>query len=239
MLIFKGKDLIDFSFKLSRIHKAALPNAVRFSLNDAAKDVKFNTLQKHAKKEFKQKKPSFFKAFSGHQLASGYDISKMKSTAGMIKENPKSPLKNKKSRASTDIREQQTAGTIERKSYMFSKESRGSKGLVKKSAITFLNKKPIVSKNKKTFIFYANQANKTKRPLLVKKGRKGILVKVNRVLKRKGFLALTTPIASYEKDRKIKLRTRHPFVNNAAIESGKKLNNFFIKNAKAQLNRFK
>ena len=56
MLQFDSDKLIKFSHTLSKIHKSALPNSVRFSLNDAAKDVKFKTIHTHAQKEFDVKK---------------------------------------------------------------------------------------------------------------------------------------------------------------------------------------
>lgn len=232
MLEFKGNSLLDFSCKLSKMHKAALPNAVRFSLNDAAKDVKFNTLQKHAKSEFDVRKPTFFKAFSGYKVAEGYDIGKMKSTVGMIKGNPKNP----KSKASTQIGEQQSAGNIPNKSYVRAIEQTNNKGLLKPSYSKLVNIKPIVSDS--DFFEKAVQSRKEKKPLLVRKNNKGVLVKVRKISKKTATPITTEPIANYQKNRTVKLKTKHPFLNNASIESGKKLNKFYVKNAKKQIERF-
>ena len=145
MLQFKGENLINFSHKLSKMHRSALPNAVRFTLTDAAKDVKFNTLAKHAKKEFTVRKPSFFRAFSAYKAASGFNISSMKSTAGMTK-------KDSKSVASTEIGKQQYAGTVPNRAYIGTKEQRTSRGLLKKSYKDLTSIKPIVTTKEDYFL---------------------------------------------------------------------------------------
>lgn len=235
-LHYKNNNLIKYSFKLDQVHKAALPNAIRFTLNDAAKDVKFNTLLKHAKKQFDVKKPSFFRAFSRFQQAKGFKISQMFSVAGMVK-GP-----NSKSKASTEIGQQQIAGVLYNKSFLAAKNQRTSKGLVKKSYKTVRNIKPISTKKGLNFFADAQRAKESKRPLLIRKNNKGVLVKVNRIRKgskkRKAFV-FTTPIASYKRERRIDLRTKRPFLNDAAIESGKKINSFYIKNAEKQIKRFR
>lgn len=229
-LEYKGNKLIDFSFKLNKIHRAALPNAVRFTLTDAAKDVKFKTLIKSANKFFDVKKRNFFRAFSAYKPATGFDISKMASVAGMTK--GKSPTS--KSVASTEIGQQQFAGTIENKSFMPAKNQKTPKGTVKKAYKDLRKIKPIVTKKGKSFFPDVEKARKTNTPLLIKKNNKGILVKVGKSKKK----LKTTPIASYEKDRKINLVKARPFLNYAAKESGKKLNTFFKKNAEKQIARF-
>jgi hypothetical protein len=254
MLQFTSDKLIDFSHKLSRIHKAALPNAVRFTLNDAAEDVKFNTLQKNANKQFDVKKPSFFRAFSRFEKAQGFNISNMKSTAGMVKSaDPKSV-------ASTEIAKQQYAGTIPNKSYIIPTtkfKGRNTSGTAKKSALKFINKKPIKFTkdtrghkfgNKKikgtglsNYIARHYVAYKENIPFLqLRSDDTGIIYKVTSFKKRKdGIKFKREPIAVYAKGKKVKLTKKHPFVINSAKESTRKINDFFIKNATKQIQRFK
>lgn len=235
MLQFKGDKLIGFSHTLSKLHKSALPNAVRFSLNDAAKDVKFNTLQKNADKQFDVKKPSFFRAFSRFDLATGYNIGSMKATAGMVK------APNPKSVASTKIAQQQIAGTVTDRAYIGAKEQRKGgteSGLLKASYKKLTDIKPIVT-TKDNYFGKAVKAKKENKPLLVKKNNKGILVKIKKIKKKGENPIITEPIASYEKGRSIKLKKKRPFLNNAALQSGKKIDSFFIKNATKQIQRFK
>lgn len=234
MLHFKGDKLIDFSLKLSKMHRSALPNAVRFSLTDAAKDVKFKTLSKHANKEFDVKKASFFRAFSRFKPAQGWNISAMQSTAGMVKGTPK----NSKSVASTEIGKQQFAGIVPNRAYIGAKEQRTSKGLLKSSYAKLLSIKPVVF-NGDNYFEKAIEAKKAKKPLLVKKNNRGVLVKVKKIKKKKAKPIETEPIASYEKGRKADLKTKHPFVINAGLESARKMNSFYIKNARKQIERLR
>src|SRR6056297_1290897 len=231
MLQFTSNKLINFSHTLSKIHKAALPNAVRFTLTDAAKDIKFKTLQKSSEQQFDVSKPSFFKKFSGYRAASGYNINNMKATAGMIKGQ------DSKSVASTKIAAQQTAGIVKDRSYIAAEKQRGKKGTLKKSYLDMIKKAPIVYDGG-NYIKSAIEAKQKNKPLLVRKNGKGVLTKVKRINK-KNPIVKTEILAGYEKDRDINLKTKRPFVINAAIESGRKLDSFFIKNAERQINRYK
>ncbi len=234
MLDFKTDALINYSLKLAKIHRAALPNAVRFTLTDSAKDVKFRTLGKHANKQFDVKKATFFRAFSRFDPAKGNNISKMKSTAGMIH-------KSGKSVASTEIGQQQIAGTVLNKSYMAIEKGRTGRGLANAAYKKARKIKPIIAEKGKKFFPNAKKAKESNRPLLVKKNRKGYLVKVNKIRKVKGSKkreVVTTILGGYREDRKINLKKIKPFLNNAALESGKLLNSNFIKNANKQVARF-
>lgn len=232
MLEFKSDKLVAYSLKLAKIHRAALPNAIRFSLTDAAKDVKFRTLKKHANIQFDVSQQAFFRAFSGYKPAKGFSIDKMSSVAGMIKGNPK----NSKSVASTEIAQQQIAGIVHNKSYIKSSIPNKVSNSAYRKART---QRPFIVEDGMRYVKKAFDAQKANKPLLVKKNKKGVLVKVGKISKAKGKIKIKTkPIASYKEDRSIDLKKQKPFVNNAAVESGKLLNTFFIKNAKKQIQRY-
>lgn len=225
-LEFTSDKLVGFSLKLAKVHRAALPNAIRFTLTDSAKDVKFRTLKKHANKQFDVKKQSFFRAFSAYEPAKGFNISKMKSTAGMIK-------KAGKSVASTEIGQQQHAGIVHHKSYIKAQKPKVSS----KTFIDARKKKPLKTEGNnyaKTFI----EALKTDTPMLVTKNKRGVLVKAVKLGKTKKKPFITKIISGYEGGRKIKLTDIRPFLNNAALESGKLLDKNFVKHAKKQVAKF-
>ena len=233
-LEYRGNALIDYSHKLSRIHRAALPNAVRFTLTDVAKDVYFRTLRKNANKQFDVKKQSFFRAFSEYKPASGNNISRMQSTAGMIKKG--------KSKVSTEIGQQQFAGVVHNKSFIAIEKGRTGKGLTNKKYRDARKRKPIIAEKGKMFFPNAKKAKDTNSPLIVKKNKRGYFVKVTKIRKAKGHKfkreVVTQIIGGYKENRKIDLKTNKPFLNNAALESGNLLNAKFIKNAKLQVKRF-
>lgn len=71
--------------ELSGLHRAALPNTVRFTLNDLAFDVKKATLvQGLHQTGMKIKSDSFFKRYSGVEKAKGYEVGKMQAQVGMM-----------------------------------------------------------------------------------------------------------------------------------------------------------
>lgn len=235
MLYIESKNIINFTHTLSKLHRSALPNAVRFTLNDAARDVKFNTLQKNAQSEFDVKKPSFFKAFSRYQPATGWNISAMKSTVGMVK------AQDPKKTASTKIAAQQFAGIVKDRAYIPQEAAKTNKGTLKQSFTNLLKQgNAYVYEKEKggNYIQIASKSLNEKKPLLVRKNGKGYLVSVKKINKEAPIVE-TEILASYKKDRDIKLKTKHPFVNNAAMQSGAKIETMFIKNAKKQIARLK
>lgn len=232
MLSVKSKPILDFSYKLSKMHRSALPNAVRFTLNDVAKEVKKTTLLEESKKQFQVRKPTFFKKFSAWEGASGYDTNRMQSKVGMIKGN------DSKSTASTQIGAQQFAGKVPKKAILPAENMRNGKGLVKPSYKRERKKKPIIAGKGKEFNESFHEAKKQNRPLLIEKNGKGVIAKAGMVLKRKINPLKLKIIASYEKGREINLKDKKPFVNNAATKSSKNMNSYFIKNANKQIEKF-
>jgi hypothetical protein len=145
-----------------------------------------------------------------------------------------------KSVASTKIAAQQTAGIVKDRSYIAAEKQRGNSGVLKKSFITMIQLEPLVYEKGKggNYIKTAIESKEKRKPLLVRKNGKGYLVKVKSINKKNPIIK-TEILASYKKGRDIKLTRKKPFVINAAKESGNKLNNFFIKNAERQINRYK
>jgi hypothetical protein len=71
--------------ELKNIHRAALPNAVRSTLNDLAFDVKKATLlQALHSTDMTIRNEPFFKKYSGAVKATGWDIKSMTAEVGMI-----------------------------------------------------------------------------------------------------------------------------------------------------------
>ena len=92
--------------QLQHTHRAALPNAVRNTLNSLANDVKTKTLKESYKNAFTVRKPTFQKANSGYTKAKGFDISAMKSEAGMT------PNVAENSKAISRFKEQEDGGNL-------------------------------------------------------------------------------------------------------------------------------
>ena len=75
-------ELIELTAKLGKMHRSALPSAARNTLNNAAFETK-KEIPIQGKKKFVTRNKSFLRAFSTVDKASGFDLKKMKSTAGI------------------------------------------------------------------------------------------------------------------------------------------------------------
>lgn len=106
MIAVDTKQLYNLGVKLINVHRAAMPNAVRFTLNDIAFDVKKNTLLPAlSKSDMIIRSESFFKKYSGVDKATGWDIDRMQAEVGMI------PSGNA-SKAVSRLKEQEEGGTL-------------------------------------------------------------------------------------------------------------------------------
>lgn len=99
--------------KLEKLHRSALPVAIREALNMAAFDVKKNTMPKDAK-VFTQRNPTFFKSTSKVQPATGFSVKTMKSIVGFM---PQSGSKESGG-ATEDLQQQEESGTIGHRSFI-------------------------------------------------------------------------------------------------------------------------
>lgn len=124
-----SNSVVTFTNKLEKLHKSALPIALRNTLNDVAFKMKKTTLPNTAKKTFEQRQANFFKANSKVFPASGFDINTMASTVAMIS----SGLHNNSTNfAVKDLEQQEHGGTIKGRSFKPMADARiGGKGLTK------------------------------------------------------------------------------------------------------------
>jgi len=105
--------------KLERLHRSALPVAVRQTLSKAAFDVKMRTMLAQADKNFEKREPNFFKANSKVTPAKGFDMRTMVATVGFI------PLKGT-NKAVDDLKQQEDGGNIGGRSFIPLKQARVS-----------------------------------------------------------------------------------------------------------------
>lgn len=235
-LRYDGDQVLDFSYKLQKMHRSALPNAVRFTLNDAAFDVKKKTLQDEAQSSFINRRPSFFKRFSGVEKATGWKIGKMHADVGMIRDPGV--------QATEDIEVQETGGSLERSQIMLP-DSRISQSGKKKVASRYKaigGFRDRTAATKKDFVKAAFAAEGKKKPDHMRyktDSGKGYMIEVKKITKLKDSLKIKSKIvASFDDDRKLHI-SENPFVERASLKSANQLVSLFKKNAVRQLNRYK
>jgi hypothetical protein len=116
----------DYARRLQRLHRSALPSAVRATLNNAVYDVKTNTMPKSAKKHFKERDKNFFKANSRFDKATGWNISSMKAVVGFV---PRGGT----NKAVEDLEKQEHGGKITNKAFIAMKSARSGNSPLRKT----------------------------------------------------------------------------------------------------------
>lgn len=231
--------IVKFTNKLEKMHRSALPVAIRGSLNSAAFDVKIKTMPISVKKEFTERNKTFFKANSRVMMAKGFNVKSMKALVGFTE----SRLKGGNNFAVKDLLKQEFGGTISKKSFIPTDAARGgnkAKPVRPSNRLSKINR--IVNQNhlsgsrKQRFIKAIHKAGKGGHVLGGTKVGTTTLFKVNSIGKN-GKLRIT-PLYDFEDGRSVKVNPTH-FMANASIISGRKIEQFFIKEAKRQFERLK
>ncbi len=232
--------VVAFTNKLEKLHRSALPVAIRSTLNSAAFDVKQNTMPKSAERKFINRSRNFFKANSRVEMAKGFDVDKMEATVGFVTAKLRGS-----NQAVEDLEEQEHGGFIRGRSFIPMDTARGGS---KTKAV-----RPGNRLSKITNIINAKkQKGKTKQQQFVqavlKAGKGGhvlsnfnpvILYKITSISKRGNQMIIKKiPLYSFKKGRGVKIKGTG-FMKSATLESGKKLNDFFIKEANRQIERLR
>lgn len=227
-----------YSNKLKELSRSAFPVVVRESLSQAAKDMKTNTLLETSKKSFINRTSTFFKANSKFERATGFNVNSMKSKAGFYDNSLKGSPKEGNF-AIKDLEDQESGGTIEKKSFipMLGARSGGSKTLVRANARLQKIKNVVIaskmgrSNPKVNFILAAHKAGKSGYFIS-----KNTLWRVNGLNHAKSSDLNLTPLYSFKKGRSIKVKP-HKFVEKAGSITMQKMDDYFIKNAERQFEK--
>lgn len=235
--------VVKFTAKLERMHKSALPVSIRGALNDAAFDVKTKTMPASSKQAFVNRSPNFFKANSKFEKAQGFNIKTMHSTVGMTPQG----LKGTDNYAVQDLQEQESGGDIGHKALIPMNPARSGNSknkLVRPNARLAQIRKAVNAKNmggvrtksqqfvKAVFKAGAGGTVIARNP----KSGKEILWRVNSLsssLKTKKFTLDITPLYTVKKGRSVHVHATH-FMRKASLQSEKKMEHFFVLQAKRQ-----
>ncbi len=224
------KAIQEHARRLERISRSALPVAIRETLNDAAKDMKTNTMLAESKKAFINRTDNFFKANSSYDRAEGFSVESMKSTLGMTEKG----LKGNDNYSVKDLEDQETGGTIEKRAFipMLGARKGGARTLVRANARLQKIKNVVkastmgFSSPKSNFIVAAHKAGVGGHFLS-----KNVLWRVNKLNPTKSNDMNLTPLYSYKPNRKVKVGSHH-FIERSGKETQDKMDDYFIARAK-------
>lgn len=251
--------VIRLTATLERLHKSALPIAIRTALNSAAFDVKMKTMPDESQKAFVNRQKNFLKANSKVEQAQGFDINKMASTVGFF-ENKLNI--NSTNYAVKDLEQQEHGGKIGHKTFIPMRAARrGSNSLVKNEfrltdiKKNLINVRKVHSVNgrlkKQKFVraaiksreLFGNNAFVLGNPT----GGSQTLFKVqelwtgtrsaNQTAASRKLMIKLIPIYRVKKGRAVSVNP-HDFMKRATLGSAVKLESFYIKEANKQLSKF-
>lgn len=234
-----------FTNKLEKLHKSALPVAIRTALNSAAFDVKQNTMLKSADKTFENRSANFFKANSRVEMATGFNMNHMRATVGFVSNN----LKGENNFAVKDLEQQEHGGAIAGKSLIPLEPARVGKSYVKAvrpmNRVTKINR--VVNVNKVQGLSSKQRFVKA----AIKAGTGGYVLGNflgDQILYRIDSLIINrlsnkvdikkTPLYDFKSGRKVKVKATG-FMEEASLKSGAKIEDYYIKAAEKQIERLR
>lgn len=250
---------------LEKMHKSALPVAIRTSLNSAAFDVKKTTMPQEAQSTFLKRQKNFFKANSRVEMAQGFSINKMQASVGFFENK----LNNKSTNyAVKDLEQQEHGGKITNKTFIPMRNARvGGSGITKAANRLSSMTNKIINSNKVNSIHGRNKKQKLIRAAIIAKKTGGnnamvmgpeksngsqTLFRVDRLNISKSTYTFAgggktlrgskldiklTPLFQVKKGRTITVQ-KTDFMQHASITSHKKLEHFYITNATKQINKY-
>lgn len=239
------EELKKYAEALRNTGKYDLVNAVKFTLNDMARDLKMNTMPKSASVAFVNRSKNFFKANSTFTRVNTDNIKDMKSTFGFTEHKLSLGQKN---HAVENLEKQEEGGNITNKTFIALKKSRigGDKerlvqrrnwlnsiddkekgGIFTNSKVRSLSKRRINSE----------KALYVQAIIMAGKGgyfqgtgeRSSTIFRVNKAYQR-GRKNYVSAVYSKEKGRSVNIKTPKHFVQKAASESHERANEVFMKN---------
>lgn len=227
-----------FTNTLEKMHRSALPSAIRGTLNSAVFDVKKNTLQRSADATFEKRQPNFFKANSKFENAKGFNVASMKATVGMKEDN----LKGRSNYAVKDLEQQEEGGVIRKKSFIpmagariGGNNSKNVRANARLSAIKKIvdSKKASGKSARSRFVHAILEAGAGG---FVLSGSK--LFRINSLRKSGGRFMDKTALYDFKKGRSVRVQ-QTGFMRKASLQSAAKMEGFYMIEAQRQIDKLK
>jgi len=222
-------EVVKLSNKLEKLHKSALPIAVRGTLNDVAFEAKQKFVEKEFNKQFIIRKRNFIKAHTiVNKSINTFNVNQMQSEMGVIKG---------KSQAGDELDVQEFGGVIKKREFIPMNPSRASKSPSKLISKRFYLQNIKAKKDKPIF------KNQDFIRAAFKVGKNGfllfenILIQIRNITKKNGLFIKMEPLYSYEKGRSITLK-KSPFIEPSGLKASKNMNNIFYENAQKQFDKY-
>lgn len=236
--------IVKHAATLERLHRSALPVAVRQTLNSAAFDVKQHTMPAQAKKTFAERDKNFFKANSKVAPATGFAINTMRATVGFV------PLGGT-NQAVDDLDAQEYGGKIDGRTFIPLAQARSANSWGRKprrnARISQIRGKIVDSargrgtSKKQQFITSAIHAGVGGWVLGNHTNAAGnrILYRVTKIERRGGNTVVKiTPQFAVKSGRQVRPKAT-AFMQKSSLKSAEKMEQFFIQHAEKQIQKYR
>lgn len=242
MLTIDADEVIKLTNKLEKVHRSALPSAIRNTLNNSAFEVK-NQIPIQGKKKFITRNKGFLRSFSTVDKASGFNVDSMMATAGI---NSK-----KGSQVAEGLVSQEFGGVLNTSRLVPHDEARTSKSHMKrlrrknwkkkinahKATRAYRNHKG--TKNSKFVAAVMSTAKSGKEFMILENGGTGMLYRVKGLKSnvRRGKLSFRVEKLFYIKSNDTAQTKGKGFILASKMIAFKKVNEFYENNANYQLKK--
>lgn len=213
---------VAFTNRLEKMRKSDLPVVINQTLNDAAFDVKQRTMPTSAKQNFTERNKSFFRSTSRVKKSSGFSINRQFSEVGFIGTGTKAG-------AVAGLAKQERGGTVAQRDFIPMNPSRT--GNSEQKNVRAANRLKKIGNVKSL----RGRNHKIKDAFKIGVGGHIVLKDTLFLIKKiaRGVIKLTA-LYSFKSGRSVKVKATH-FMQRASIESGRKLDTFFVRNAKKRI----
>lgn len=235
--------VVRYTNMLEKMHRSALPSAVRGTLNKAVFDIKTNTMPKSADETFVKRAPNFFKANSKFEKAVGFDVDSMKAMVGFVDNNLKGGGNNY---AVKDLEQQEYGGTIDKKSFIPIQSARvansNNKPVRANARLAKIRKlvdarKVSGKNNKQKFVHAVSEAGVGGFVLSELNGQ-SILWRVNSLKRTADGKFKLTALYLFKEGRSVRVNNTN-FMKKASLKSASSLDDFFIAEAQRQIDKLR
>lgn len=233
---------IKYTAKLERLHRSALPSAIRNTLNNAAFETK-KILPRIADEKFIIRQAAFFRRFSIVEKANGFNIERMKSTVGINSSTDREIANN--------LVSQEFGGMVRAKKLIPHDDSRVSKSnnkrVRKDNRLNKVNvhngtgafKRHRGTRKSKFIAAVMGTAKSGKGYMMLRNGSKGMIYKISNVSqnRRNGKIKFkATKLYSVRSKKTHQVKGRF-FMRDSAMTQIKKIPKYFKNNAEFQFRK--
>lgn len=236
--------------ELARIHKSAFPIAIRRTLNEVVLYTKQVTMPQVTDRDFKKRKPTFWRATSHVEFASGFNVNTMAAIVGFT-----APQDKKESgHATQDLEEQEAGGSIDKRAFIAEKGGRTVKGNVRdKYSMAYINSRMSVKTRSSIVDSLESQGKNSPEKFIraaIAAGKGGFVLGTDRKNGARALLVInsihrlttgrtvvnSTPIYSVRAKRKAYVKATH-FMAESAQQSAGKMEVMFMRNVQKEIEK--